>query len=189
MLLAYGLNKRRNIFLETYVIVAVLFTLSLSLFFSESGLLELIVSVLLSAWLPSADITRPADFDFDLLFTGGNSYRNTRRYVKYVLGKRMIPVHVNFSMKNAMRATKCSVMWFESLDPRIFRALMSIPTMIMRDFVEAIAASIYIPQDKHPHPRESPNYERLTNLESAYLQSEHQARTLRFMKWIIIMIR
>lgn len=36
------------------------------------------MSVLLSPWLPSADITRPADLDFDLLFTGGNSYLDKR---------------------------------------------------------------------------------------------------------------
>jgi len=74
--------KKKFIFREnpttTYVIVAVLLTLSVSLFFSEDCLLELMVSVLLSPWLLSADITRPADFDFDLLLTGGNSCLNGR---------------------------------------------------------------------------------------------------------------
>lgn len=59
----------------TYVIVELLLTPLLSwLIFSEDCLLELIVSVLLSPWSPSVDITRPADFDFDLWLTGGNSY-------------------------------------------------------------------------------------------------------------------
>lgn len=55
--------------------VEVLLTLSVS-FFSEDGLLEFIVSVLLSPLFVSVDITRPAGFDFDLLLTGGNSYLN-----------------------------------------------------------------------------------------------------------------
>lgn len=60
---------------NTNVIVEVLFTALPSwLFFSEECLLELIVSVLLSPWPPSVDITRELGFDFDLLLIGGYSY-------------------------------------------------------------------------------------------------------------------